>query len=129
MAITIGIVAHASANTNTSYNVKEITMYFRNRDANNIYSVIPIPKFSRDAKITHLKSSNTKIALVKYNHIFQQISLKGKRQGNIFITFKMTVNKKSKLFKYKITLKKEVNPWGYDNYQLILQKGAGKYLH
>lgn len=108
--IFIGIVAHASANTNTSYNEKEITMYFRNRDTNNIYSVIPIPKFPRDAKITHLKSSNTKIALVKYNHIFQQISLKGKRPGNIFITFKMTVNKKSKLFKYKITLKNEVNP-------------------
>lgn len=100
----------ASVQASTSYITKGITMYFRPKNTNNIYSVLPIPEFPKNAKITELKSSNTKVGIVKYNHIFQQILLKEKKTGAIFVSFKMTVEKKSKFFRYKVSLKKAVNP-------------------
>lgn len=98
----IGDVSINSAN--------EITVFFRTGDPAAVYAVIPFPKFPKGAKITNLKSSNPRIAIVNYSSYFNNISIKAKKPGITYLSFKMKWQGKLKNFKYKVTTKKAVNP-------------------
>lgn len=80
----------------------------QNKDAN---FWIPIDNFPKNAKVTNLKSSNTKVLKAKWDkNDPEYIVLKFKKAGKATVSFNLVYGNKTKALKSKVTVRKYQRP-------------------